>query len=233
MTPLVVLNVVGLTPGHLGPDAPELTKFANMGAMRPLHAVTPAVTCAAQSTMLTGLPPQGHGAVGNGWYFEDLGEIFFWRQSARLVEGERVWDAAKRLDPAFTAANVCWWYAMHSTLDVSVTPRPMYLADGRKIPDCWTSPPGLREELTAKLGPFPVFKFWGPATSLELSRWIADCAIHLRRTRAPSLTLVYLPHLDYDFSATALRARRRARPCARSTAFAANSSPKRGATARK
>jgi len=151
-----------------------------------------------QSTLLTGLPPNLHGAVANGWYFRDLGEIHFWRQSARLVSGERVWEAARLLDPTFTCANLFWWYAMHGTPDISVTPRPMYLADGRKLPDIWASPPGLREDLTEALGPFPLFQFWGPATTIASSRWIANCALHVRQTRAPSLTLVYLPHLDYD-----------------------------------
>jgi predicted AlkP superfamily pyrophosphatase or phosphodiesterase len=150
-----------------------------------------------QSTLVTGLPPSEHGAVANGWYFRDLGEIYFWRQSSRLVTGERVWEAARARDPAFTCANLFWWYAMHSTADVSVTPRPMYLADGRKLPDIWASPPGLRETLTQHLGAFPLFQFWGPATSIASSRWIASCALHVRRTSAPTLTLVYLPHLDY------------------------------------
>jgi predicted AlkP superfamily pyrophosphatase or phosphodiesterase len=151
-----------------------------------------------QSTLLTGLPPRGHGAIANGWFFRDLGEIYFWRQSARLVSGERIWEAARERDTSFTCANLFWWYAMHGTADISVTPRPMYLADGRKVPDCWAFPPGLREELTERLGPFPLFRFWGPATSIESSRWIARCALHVRHTRAPTLTLIYLPHLDYD-----------------------------------
>jgi predicted AlkP superfamily pyrophosphatase or phosphodiesterase len=198
MQPLIVLNVVGLSPKHIGPDTPNLATLANRGAMRPLTTVTPAVTCTVQSTLLTGLRPDQHGAVANGWFFENLGEIFFWRQSARLISGERVWEAARRYNPDFTCANLFWWYAMHNSADISVTPRPMYLADGRKIPDCWAAPVGLREELTQKLRSFPLFSFWGPATSIKSSQWIADCALHVRRTRAPTLTLVYLPHLDYD-----------------------------------
>ncbi len=141
--------------------------------------------------------PREHGIVGNGWYFRELAEVLFWRQSNRLVTGERLWDAAKRRDPAFTCANLFWWYNMYSTADIGVTPRPMYPADGRKIPDCYTAPGGLRAELTARLGPFPLFSFWGPATSIVSSAWITRCALHVRRTRTPTLTLVYLPHLDY------------------------------------
>jgi predicted AlkP superfamily pyrophosphatase or phosphodiesterase len=198
MPRLIVLCVPGLSPRHIGAATPHLTDLARRGGMRPLRSALPAVTCTMQSTLLTSLPPNRHGAIANGWYFRDLGEIHFWRQSARLVAGERIWEAARRRDPAFTCANLFWWYAMHGTADISVTPRPMYLADGRKLPDIWASPQGLREELTDALGPFPLFQFWGPATSIASSRWIAACASHVQRTHAPSLTLVYLPHLDYD-----------------------------------
>ncbi len=74
--------------------------------------VTPAVTCSVQATFLTGLPPSGHGAVGNGWLFRDLCEIWLWRQSNRLLAGERVWDAGKGRDARFTCANMFWWYNM-------------------------------------------------------------------------------------------------------------------------
>lgn len=198
MRPVIVINVVGLSPRHIGTDTPNLSALAKRGSLRPLATTTPAVTCTVQSTLLTGLLPAEHGAVANGWFFRELGEILFWRQSARLVSGERVWETARRYDETFTCANLFWWYAMHSTADISVTPRPMYLADGRKIPDCWASPIGIREELTQRLGPFPLFSFWGPATTIKSTQWIADCAMHIRRTRAPTLTLAYLPHLDYD-----------------------------------
>jgi predicted AlkP superfamily pyrophosphatase or phosphodiesterase len=87
---------------------------------------------------------------------------------------------------------------MGASHDIGVTPRPIYKADGRKLPDCYSKPPELRDELTRALGPFPLFQFWGPATSIASSRWIAESALHVRRTRAPTLTLIYLPHLDYD-----------------------------------
>jgi predicted AlkP superfamily pyrophosphatase or phosphodiesterase len=198
MKPVILLNVVGLTPRLLGPHTPHLARLAAGSGVRPLRAILPAVTCSAQSTMLTGLPPSGHGIVGNGWYFRDLGEIFLWRQSNRLVQGEKIWDAAKKRDPAFTCANLFWWYAMHTQADISVTPRPMYLADGRKVPDCYASPAALRDELTQRFGAFPLFRFWGPATSIESSRWITDAALYVRRRYEPTLTMVYLPHLDYD-----------------------------------
>ena len=66
-------------------------------------------------------------------------EVWLWRQSNRLLAGERVWDAGKKRDPGFTCANLFWWYAMASSADYTVTPRPIYKADGRKIPDCYAA----------------------------------------------------------------------------------------------
>jgi predicted AlkP superfamily pyrophosphatase or phosphodiesterase len=198
MRPTIVLLVVGLAPRHLGPHTPCLSTLARAGAMRPLKTVTPAVTCTVQATFMTGALPREHGIVANGWLFRDLLEIWLWRQSNRLVAGEKIWEAGKRRDPAFTTANLFWWYNMGASHDIGVTPRPIYKADGRKLPDCYAQPAKLRDELSRELGPFPLFQFWGPATSIASSRWIADASLHVRRTRSPTLTLVYLPHLDYD-----------------------------------
>jgi len=193
----LVLNVVGMTPALL-PHAPNLRALAERGGMRPLDTVTPAVTTTVQSTFVTGLLPRDHGIVANGWYFRDLSEIWLWRQSNRLVQGEKLWDTAKRRDPAFTCAKLFWWYNMYASADWSVTPRPMYPADGRKLPDIYTHPAGLREELQGRLGQFPLFRFWGPAADIVSSQWIARSALHVFSTQRPTLTLVYLPHLDYD-----------------------------------
>ncbi|MEH3062535.1 MAG: alkaline phosphatase family protein [Methylobacterium radiotolerans] len=198
MHPTLVLLVVGLTPRHLGTLTPHLAALARDGGARPLATVTPAVTCSVQATFMTGTPPRDHGAVANGWLFRNLMEVHLWRQSSRLVAGEKVWEAGRRRDPTFTCANLFWWYNMAASHDFGITPRPIYKADGRKLPDCYTHPPGLRDEVTERLGPFPLFRFWGPGTSIASTAWIGGAAKHVMATRAPTLTLVYLPHLDYD-----------------------------------
>jgi len=198
MNQTLVILVVGLSPALVGRHTPNLQKLADRGAMRALGAVTPAVTCAAQSSLVTGLLPSQHGIVANGWYFRDLSEVWLWRQSNRLVGGEKIWDAAKKRDPAFTCAKMFWWYNMYSTADWSATPRPMYPADGRKIPDHYAHPPELHDELDDKFGTFPLFKFWGPAADITSSQWISDATRYVMQTRSPTLTLTYLPHLDYN-----------------------------------
>ena len=194
----VVLNVVGLTPALLGEHTPALTAFAARGKQASIEAAFPAVTCTAQATYFTGVAPSRHGIVGNGWYFADECEVKFWRQSNKLVQAPKIWDMARKIDPSFTCANHFNWYNMYSTVDFSVTPRPMYPADGRKLPDIYTQPPELRTELQNELGTFPLFDFWGPRTSIRSSRWIADSALHTDKRHNPTLSLIYLPHLDYD-----------------------------------
>ncbi|MGW1682159.1 alkaline phosphatase family protein [Saccharopolyspora sp. NPDC002376] len=195
MNKILLLNVVGLTP-RLLEHAPRLRELAGQGWQAPLETVLPAVTCSVQSTMLTGLAPREHGIVGNGWYFRDLGEIYLWRQHNRLVAGEKVWETARLARPGYRTANVCWWYAMGASTDWTVTPRPVYHADGRKSPDCYTRPPELHDELTNALGSFPLFNYWGPTASLRSSEWVV--AATRRLLPEADLTLAYVPHLDYD-----------------------------------
>ncbi|WP_297694154.1 alkaline phosphatase family protein [uncultured Eudoraea sp.] len=198
MNKTVVLNVVGLTKRLIGEHTPFIKSFLANGNSASITPVLPAVTCTSQTTYLTGKWPTEHGIVGNGWYFKDECEVKFWRQSNKLIKSDKLWDEMKQLDSNFSCANLFWWYNMYSTVDFSVTPRPNYLADGRKIPDIYSHPPELRDQLQNKLGTFPLFNFWGPKTSVKSSQWIADAAINTDKLYDPTLTLVYLPHLDYN-----------------------------------
>jgi predicted AlkP superfamily pyrophosphatase or phosphodiesterase len=193
----VVINTVALTQGLMGASTPCLSSFAKKGTIASITSIIPAVTCSVQSTYLTGTYPSEHGVVGNGWYFKDEAEVKFWKQSNKLVQGEKIWDTVKKLDSRFTVANLFWWYNMYSSVDYSVTPRPMYPADGRKLPDIYTEPADLRPELQKRLGQFPLFEFWGPRTTIASTQWIADAAKIIDQKKNPTLTLIYLPHLDY------------------------------------
>jgi predicted AlkP superfamily pyrophosphatase or phosphodiesterase len=187
---------VGLTRALLGGSrTPHLNALLESSV--PIRTITPAVTCSVQATYLTGRLPSSHGIVGNGWYFRDLGEVLFWRQSNRLVQGEKIWHEARRRDRSFSCANSFWWYAMATDADYTITPRPLYCADGRKLPDCYSSPPELRDRYNREFGQFPLFQFWGPATSIRSSEWIGKAAIAIEEQYRPTLQLVYLPHLDY------------------------------------
>lgn len=193
----VVIDVVGLAPALIGEHTPRIKAFMDAGNMATIIPEVPAVTCSAQSTYVTGVRPNEHGIVGNGWYFRDECEIKFWRQSNKLVQAPKIWENARDIDPNFTTSKMFWWYNMYSTAEYTLTPRPMYPADGRKLPDVYSQPASLRDEMQAELGQFPLFEFWGPRTTINSSQWIADSSIKVDQKHDPNLTLIYLPHLDY------------------------------------
>lgn len=194
---LAVINLVGLSRSLLGEHMPGLTKFARENGLQSYTPAFPAVTCTAQSSIVTGTSPASHGIVANGWYDRENAEVRFWKQSNHLVQGEKLWDKLRREIPGFTCAKLFWWYNMHSTADFSITPRPLYPADGRKVFDIHTQPMEMREELKKDLGAFPFPAFWGPAAGIASSEWIAASAKWVEEKHSPTLSLVYLPHLDY------------------------------------
>ncbi len=201
-----VINVVGLSDSLLGAATPRINAFLAAGKKAAIIPAFPAVTCTAQSTYLTGLPPAQHGIVGNGWYNRELAEVQFWKQSNHLVHGRKIWEEMRELDPGFTCAKLFWWHNMYSSADYSITPRPIYPADGRKVFDIYTAPASLRAEIKKDLGEFPFAAFWGPAAGVRTpqgppdaaSRWIAESAKWIEDKYQPTLSLVYLPHLDYN-----------------------------------
>lgn len=201
MTPLLILNIVGLTRALLKKhpaQARNILALANEGSSTLLGTVLPAVTCTVQSTFLTGLKPRDHGIVANGWYFRDLAEVHFWKQSNALVGGRKIWQDAKARDGAFSSAQLFWWYNMYSKNDIAVTPRPAHLADGSLISLTYTDPPELALQLDEELGRFPLFSFWGPGAGIGSSLWIERCTESVATRFKPTMTLVYLPHLDYN-----------------------------------
>ncbi|MCC7139581.1 MAG: alkaline phosphatase family protein [Planctomycetes bacterium] len=199
--PVVWIDAVGLTPRLLA-HAPALAALAARGSSGPLGGVVPAVTLTAQATALTGLAPDRHGVVGNGWYRRETGEVRFWVQAQAQVEGETVEQAARAAARArgvpFTAARVFGWFAQGAPVEWMVTPKPWYGSDGSKVFGVHGRPDALAGALERALGPFPFASFWGPRAGLPSTQWIARAAATVLREHRPHFTFVYLPHLDYD-----------------------------------
>ncbi len=199
MSRAAIINVVGLTPRHISETAtPNIFAWTKRKQGSVIQPQIPAVTCTMQATFLTGRRPSEHGIVANGWYNRELAEVHMWKQSNHLIRGEKLWDRLRREHPGYSVAKCFWWYNMYSTADYSLTPRPMYPADGRKVFDIYTHPSGIREEIKKDLGEFPFPAFWGPMAGLESSKWIAESAKWIEEKYWPNLNLIYLPHLDYN-----------------------------------
>jgi predicted AlkP superfamily pyrophosphatase or phosphodiesterase len=201
MQPIVLINAVGLTP-RLLEHAPRLKAVAAGGWVADMPEVLPAVTCTAQATLLTGELPSKHGVVANGWLFRDTNEVRFWQQSNRLIQAEPLYATARRRakerGKEFKSAKLFWWFNQGAAVDISVTPKPHYGIDGNKVFDVAGDPPDLPGFLVKEFGAFPFPAFWGPMAGLPSTQWIAAAAGWTLRTYKPTLTLVYLPHLDYD-----------------------------------
>lgn len=206
MRRLAVIDIVALSKKLVGDETPFILEFLKKGSFATIIPSFPAVTCAAQANYLTGVYPQTHGIVGNGWYDRDLAEHMFWKQSNNLIQAKKIYDDLRNLIPGFTCAKLFWWFNMYSNADYSITPRPIYPADGRKIPDIYSHPYSLRDEITGELGKFPFATFWGPFAGKKsrlggpdaASRWIANAAMRIEEKYKPALSLIYLPHLDYN-----------------------------------
>jgi predicted AlkP superfamily pyrophosphatase or phosphodiesterase len=183
----------------IGSETPALQALAASGSMAPLETAFPALTLSGQALLSTGCTPSRHGIVGNGWYDRTLAEVQFWKQPHGLIGAPTLAERLHEFHPGLRIAHLFWWFAMYAPVDISVTPRPMYPADGRKLPDIHTHPPELRSQLQSALGQFPLFQFWGPMAGLASTRWIAAAATRILSNDRPDLSLVYLPHLDYDF----------------------------------
>lgn len=197
-SPIVLINVVGLTQSLLGENTPNLNRLIEKNSSKPLQGVMPAVTTTAQTSMLTGKTPAEHGIVGNGWYWREQAEVKFWQQSNHLIQTPRLWHNIREHNPDFSCSNMFWWYNMYADVNNSVTPRPHYPADGRKIVGLYSNPPDLQDRLETAIGTFPFFNFWGPTADIRSSDWIARAAALEFEWNRPDLQLVYLPHLDYN-----------------------------------
>ncbi len=198
---IVVINAVGLTPNLL-PYAPQLKRLAENQWQIAMRDILPAVTCSVQATLLTGKPVHEHGIVGNGWLYRDTQEVRFWQQSNHLLQKEPLYVTARKRankkGKEFRCAKLFWWFNQGAMVDYSITPKPYYGIDGSKVFGITGTPDSLAEEAEKKLGVFPFHTFWGPMAGLPSTEWIAKSAAWVMESKKPDLTLVYLPHLDYD-----------------------------------
>lgn len=198
MRRVLLLNVAALSASQIGERTPTLKALAERGALTPMVPPFGALTCPAHASMSTGLPPAGHGIVGNGWYERAHAKVFNWGRSNHLISGEQIFEAVKRRAPDAKTASLLWRYSAHSAADLKVIERPTYWASGQKTFDFYTEPGDLHGRALKALGPFPFPFFWGPLAGWKSTGWILDLVKLVLREDQPTLTMAYAPFLDYD-----------------------------------
>ena len=192
----VLVSVPGLREQDL-PHMPNLSAIANRGDVKPLTASFPCVTCPVQANLTTGVGPDVHGVVANGFYYRDKGEVELWTAWNECIEAPQIWDLLHEHDPAITSAV---WFPMHSKgagADYICTPAPIHNPDGSESLWCYTKPRELYGELRDEFGHFPLMNFWGPIANIKSSDWIVDSAVHAAQKFQPNFSYIYVTHLDY------------------------------------
>ena len=189
----LVLIVAGL-----GWNLIEQHKPATRLTFRPVAPGPLSLTCPAQATLRTALPVARHGVVASGWHHHDLARPHFWEQSASLVHGSRIWDAARAAGQ--TVGMAFFQQSLGESVDLVISPKPIHKHHGGIVMDCYSRPESLYAELTARIGRrFDLYHYWGPLARTRVGRWISDALLQiLERPDAPDHLFAYLPSLDYD-----------------------------------
>ncbi len=194
---LIYLSVPGLRPRDVqdASATPTLHAWASSGTLAKVEPTFPCVTSTVQASTWTGLGPDRHGVIANGFYHRDREEVEFWVGRNGVVGGDQLWDSIARAK--LTSAV---WHAQNikdAAADFIVTPEPIHHDDGRMELSCYAKPDGLYDRLIADLGHFPLQHYWGPRAGIESSKWIVDAAQWLITESDPNFHYIYLPHLDY------------------------------------
>jgi predicted AlkP superfamily pyrophosphatase or phosphodiesterase len=193
---VVLLSVPGLRGSDLA-HMPRLSALVASGDRAELVPSFPAVTCAVQANMTTGLPPSEHGVIANGFYWRDKHTIEMWTSPNDCIERPQLWDILHEQSPGTTSAV---WFPLHSKncgADYVCTPAPVHNPNGSESLWCYTRPESLYGELMAEFGHFPLQHFWGPLANIKSTAWIVASAIRAAERFRPNLFYIYLPHLDY------------------------------------
>jgi len=195
---VVVIDVIGLSLKHFEnkQNMPHIASLLDDGRLFGMKPVFPAVTLTAQASLVTGVYPQGHGVVSNGFYFPENFQIAFWEQAAGLIQAEKIWERLKRKKPELKTAVLFLQNSLYASCDAVITPKPLHTEEGL-VQWCYSKPVGFYEELCDKIGQFNLFHYWGPLAAIDSSRWIANAAVETMARLHPNLMFVYLPHLDY------------------------------------
>ena len=196
MPKILVIQVAALGQSLVERFAADFARLGlHFGGLTP---PLPAVTCTAQAVFRTGLAPAQTGIAGNGRFDRTTCKADFWNQSARLVQGPRIWDEFRARGG--TVGVMFWQQSLGEAADLIVSPAPIHKHHGGMIQSLYTVPATLEATLTTRVGrAFNLMHYWGPLASAKAGDWIcqATAAVLADADRRPDLLLTYVPNLDY------------------------------------
>ncbi len=188
------LNVIAAGFGWSVLERAGTTRIAGLD-FEPAKSVFPAVTCVAQAALRTGADPSVHGVVSNGFWIDALEKPSFWEQGASLVKGPRVWDSFR--SGGGTVGLYFFQQSIGESVDAVLTPAPIHKHGGGMIMSCYTWPYSASAPLSAKLGRFPLWRYWGPLASPKVGRGCIDWFEAFTGMFDVDEAYLYLPTLDY------------------------------------
>ena len=188
------LIVVAAGLGYEDLESRGLLSMAGL-TFRPAASVFPAVTCVAQATFRTAAEPCDHGMVSNGFFSRTLLKPSFWEQSAALVSGPRIWDAARAAGRK--VGLYFWQQSLGESVDTVLSPAPIHKHGGGMIMRNYTQPAGMGDLLNRLCGTFPLHRYWGPLASPKVGRAVLANFMAMADAHEPDIAFLYLPTLDY------------------------------------
>ena len=196
------LVVMSAALGYHGLDCRKLLRLAGLD-FQPAASVFPAVTCVAQASFRTATEPCDHGMTSNGYYSRVLQKPAFWEQSAKLVEGPRVWEAARA--SGATVGMYFWQQSLGECVDSVISPAPIHKHGGGMIMRNYAQPSEMGEILDKTCGTFPLHRYWGPLASPKVGDAVLKNFLAMMDAHAPDYAFLYLPTLDYEAQRTGPR----------------------------
>jgi predicted AlkP superfamily pyrophosphatase or phosphodiesterase len=195
-TPVILLSIPGLRAQDLA-HMPRLRAIAEEGKQVPLVPSFPCVTCSVQANLTTGVGPEQHGVIANGFFYRDKGQFEMWTAWNEAIQVPQIWDILHQHDPRIKTAV---WFPMLAKgcgATFICTPAPIHNPDGSESLWCYTKPKEFYGDLRDKFGHFPLMNFWGPIANINSTNWIASSLLECLRLHKPDFSYAYLPHLDY------------------------------------
>ncbi|MDC0856261.1 alkaline phosphatase family protein [Candidatus Nitrosopelagicus sp.] len=196
MKKIIVLDIPGLVGSNIDKNETKNIPKIIKNNHSVLNPTFPAVTCSAQSSILTGTYPSEHGIIANGYYDKTYKEIHFWDQPSKLVKKPQIWDILKEKNSKIKTAVLFWQNTLFAKSDTVITPKPIHL-ENNFVMWCYSKPENFYEEISEEIGEFDLKWYWGPFASIESSKWIINATKITIKNHNPDLLLTYIPHLDY------------------------------------